>query len=73
VFDLDRLRQTMGKMLTEAEKQALREWNFKPTFKGILACAKLHSLRWIRSIPELFIRLDRRVPRWRATRYKALT
>jgi hypothetical protein len=75
VYNIDRLRRVFGKLLNEAEKNALRLANVKPTAKGVIICQAGHSsaLRRIRTLPNLQARFDRRIPCWRAGRWHSLT
>jgi hypothetical protein len=74
-FDADALLKRHGRSLSPAEKAFIRRFNFQPTVKGIRTCEKLHSEALTRTekLPGLEARYDRRVPRWRAARWKACT
>lgn len=62
-------------MMTEAELAIYREWNFKPTWNGIESCRHWHRqvVSFLKTLPNLHVRFDRRVPCWRAGRWKSLT
>lgn len=70
-----RLTHVYAKFLSDAEKAYLRKINFKPTREGINVCNDWHdrSTHWISSLPQLQARFDRRIPCWRAGRWKSLT
>lgn len=70
-----RLTHVFAKFLSDAEKAYLRKINFQPTRDGINVCCTWHdrSTHWISSMPQLQARFDRRIPCWRAGRWKSLT
>lgn len=70
-----RLTGMFAKYLSDAEKALLRELNWEPTKEGVKICQTWHdrSRRWIASLPQLHARFDRRIPCWRAGRWKSLT
>ncbi len=69
------ITRVFAKFLSDAEKAYLRKINFNPTREGVQVCHNWHdrSPRWIRSMPQLQVRFDRRLPCWRAGRWKSLT
>lgn len=74
-YDADALVKRHGRSLSPSEKAFIRQFNSRPTCKGIHACEKQHSeaLERTEKLPGMEARYDRRVPRWKATRWKALT
>jgi len=79
LFGTEKIRSgithVFAKFLSEAEKAYLRKINFQPTRDGIHVCRRWHdrSMHWISSMPQLQTRFDRRIPCWRANRWKSLT
>jgi len=69
------LARTYGRLLTPSEKAFLREINAQPTREGKEACQERHNraLSRIETLPHLHARFDRRIPCWRAGRWKSLT
>lgn len=69
------LVRTYGRLLTPSEKAYLREINAQPTKEGREACQQKHNqaLDRIETLPHLNARFDRRIPCWRAGRWKSLT
>ncbi len=75
IYHWERLNRSFQKFLDEADKALLREMNFKPTREGIHNTARFHTLAifvlWF--TPWFLVRFDRRIPCWRAGRWKSLT
>lgn len=69
------LARTYGKLLTPNEKAFLRKINTQPTLEGRETCQQRHdrALNRIETLPHLQARFDRRIPCWRAARWKSLT
>jgi hypothetical protein len=61
--------------LSKAEKELLRELNEESCLVGIQTCRNWHarSHQRISTLPQLHARFDRRIPCWRAGRWKSLT
>lgn len=74
-MDAYTLTRTYGKLLSESEKAFLRKINAQPTQEGRDACLERHNraLHLIETLPHLHARYDRRIPCWRAGRWKSLT
>lgn len=71
-----RLSKMFARHLSEAEKDHLRRLNWKPTVEGIKRCRKKHNQipTTLRSYSNRdHFHFDRRIPCWRATRWKSLT
>lgn len=70
-----RLSQSMGRLMEEAYKDILRLLNIEPTRQGIEHCLEWHRrlISHVKSLPGLQARFDRRVPCWRAGRWRSLT
>jgi hypothetical protein len=75
IYYYDRLVRSFQKFLSETDKALLREMNFKPTREGIDNTERFHSMivfaTW--ATPWFSVRFDRRIPCWRAGRWKSLT
>lgn len=73
--DIDLILKRHGRALSNAEKSVIRRFNRPPTIKGIRTCEKQHgrALKSAEDVPGLQARFDRRIPCWRAGRWKSLT
>lgn len=73
--DIEYILKRHGRTLSPAEKSFIRKFNARPTTRGIRTCEKRHgrALKFAAMAPELQARFDRRIPCWRAGRWKSLT
>ncbi len=75
IYHWERLVRRHWREMSEAERVAYRHQNAEPTLKGIRLCSLIHErlLLLLKTLPNLQARFDRRIPCWRAGRWKSLT
>lgn len=72
---LEKLARAFAKLLSDAEKAALRVLNIKPTADGIRACLRFHSVlvKLLNKVTDNKPAIILRIPCWSSLRWKSLT